>query len=184
MYSAYKLNKQGDNIQSWCTSCPIWNQSIVPCPVLTAASWPAYRFLRRQVRWSGFPPFFRNFPQFLVIHIVKSFGIVIKAEVDVFLYLSCFSMIQQILAIWSLVPLTFVNPTWTSGSSWVTYCWSLAWRNLSITLLVCEMSAIMWYFEHSLALWTFFGIAFLWGWNESWPFPVLWPLLSFPNFLA
>ena len=30
-------------------------------------------------------------------------------------------------------------------------------------------------------LWTFFGIAFLWDWNEHWPFPVLWPLLSFPN---
>ena len=31
---------------------------------------------------------------------------------------------------------------------------------------------------------TFFGIAFLWDWNENWPFPVLWPLLSFPNLLA
>ena len=55
MYSAYKLNKQGDNIQPWCTPFPIWNQSIVPCPVLTVASWPAYRFLRKQVRWSGVP---------------------------------------------------------------------------------------------------------------------------------
>ena len=53
IYSAYKLNKQGDNIQPWCTPFPIWNQSVVPCPVLTVASWPAYRFLRRQVRWSG-----------------------------------------------------------------------------------------------------------------------------------
>ena len=52
MYSAYKLNKQGDNIQPWRTPFPIWNESIVPCPVLTVASWPAYRFLRRQVRWS------------------------------------------------------------------------------------------------------------------------------------
>jgi len=50
MYSAYKLNKQGDNIQPWCTSFPILNQSAVPCPVLTVASWPAYRFLRRKVR--------------------------------------------------------------------------------------------------------------------------------------
>ena len=55
MYSAYNLNKQGDNIQPWCTLFPTWNQSVVPCPVLTAASWPAYRFLRRQVRWSGIP---------------------------------------------------------------------------------------------------------------------------------
>jgi len=40
MYSAYKLNKPGDNIQPWCTPFPIWYQSVVPCPVLTVASWP------------------------------------------------------------------------------------------------------------------------------------------------
>ena len=50
IYSAYNLNKQGDNIQPWHTPFPIWNQSVVPCPVLTVASWPAYRFLKRQVR--------------------------------------------------------------------------------------------------------------------------------------
>ena len=55
MYSAYKLNKQGDNIQPWHTPFPVWNQSAVPRPVLTVASWPAYRFLKRQVRWSGIP---------------------------------------------------------------------------------------------------------------------------------
>ena len=55
MYSSYKLNKQDDNIQPWCTPFPIWNQSVVPCPVLTVASWPAYKFLKRQVRWSGIP---------------------------------------------------------------------------------------------------------------------------------
>ena len=66
-------------------------------------------------------------------------------------------MIQGILAIWSLVPLPFLNPTWTSGSSRFMYCWSLAWRILSITLLWGEMSAIVWWFEHSLAL-PFFGI--------------------------
>ena len=41
MYSAHKLNKQGNNIQPWCIPFPIWNQSIVPCLVLTVASWPA-----------------------------------------------------------------------------------------------------------------------------------------------
>ena len=66
-------------------------------------------------------------------------------------------MIQWMLEVWSLVPLPFLKPAWTSGSSQFTYCWSLAWRILSITLLVCEMSAIVWYFEHSLAL-PFFGI--------------------------
>ena len=90
MYSAYKLNKQGDNIQPWSTPFLIWNQSIVPCPVLTVASSPAYRLLKRQVRWSGIPIFFQNFPQFIVIHIVKGFDIVNKAEIDVFLEHSCF----------------------------------------------------------------------------------------------
>ena len=81
------------------------------------------------------------------------------------------------LVIWSLVPLPFPKPAWSPGSSWCTYCWSLAWRILNITLLAYEMSAIMWYFEHSLALF-FFGI------GMKTLFPVLWPLLSFPNLLS
>ena len=55
IYTAYKLNKQGDNIQPWRTPFPIWDQSVVPCSILTVASWPAYRFLKRQVRWSCIP---------------------------------------------------------------------------------------------------------------------------------
>ena len=53
MVSAYKLNKQGDNIQPWWTLFPVWNQSVFSCPVPTAAFWSAYRFLRRQVRCPG-----------------------------------------------------------------------------------------------------------------------------------
>ena len=52
----------------------------------------------------------QNFPQFIVIHTVKGFGIVNKAEVDVFLELSCFFYAQQMLAIWSLVSLPFLKP--------------------------------------------------------------------------
>ena len=63
-----------------------------------------------------------------------------------------FLVSQQMLTIWSLVPLPFLNPAWTSGSSQFMYCWSLAWKILSITLLACEMSAIMWLFKHSLEL--------------------------------
>ena len=61
-------------------------------------------------------------------------------------------MNQQMLAIWSLVPLPFLNPNYTSGSSWFTYCWSLAWRILSITLLdvkwaqLCSTLNILWHF--------------------------------------
>ena len=54
-YLMYSVNKQGDKIQLWCTPFPIWNQSIIPCPVLAVASGPAYRFLKRWVRWSGIP---------------------------------------------------------------------------------------------------------------------------------
>ena len=83
---------------------------------------------------------FKNFSQFVVIHIVKGFGVINKTEADVFLELFFFSYDPTMLAIWSLVPLPFLNQFWTSGSSWFTYCWRLAWRILSITLLACEMS--------------------------------------------
>ena len=66
-------------------------------------------------------------------------------------------MIQWVLAIWSLIPLCSCNPACASGSSQFMYCWILAWRILNITLPVCKMSVIVWYFEHSLAL-LFFGI--------------------------
>ena len=65
IYSVYKFGKQGDNIPSWRTPFPIWNQSVFPCPVLTVASWPAYRFHKRQVRWSGIPISFRIFHSLL-----------------------------------------------------------------------------------------------------------------------
>ena len=45
IYSAYKLSKQGNNMQPWRTPFPIWNQSVVPCPVLTVASWPGWYWL-------------------------------------------------------------------------------------------------------------------------------------------
>ena len=109
----------------------------------------------------------KNFQQFVLIHTVKGFSIVNEAEVDVFLEFSCFLYDPWMLAIWFLVPLLFLNPTWTSGISQFTYCWSLAWRILSITLLVCEMSAVVWWFEHSLAL-PFFGIGLKTYLFQSW----------------
>ena len=65
IYSAYKLNKHGDNIQPWHTPFPVWKQSVIPYQVLTVASWPAYRFLKRQVRRSDIPIFFRIFHSLL-----------------------------------------------------------------------------------------------------------------------
>ena len=144
MYSTYKINKQVDNIQPWCIPFSIWNQFIVPCPILTVASLPSNRFIRRQVWYSHL---FQNFPQFIVIHTVKGFGTVNEAEAvpcPPILNSFTFSVIQQVLPTCSLCPLPFLNPAWTYGNLWFTYCWSLAWRILSITLLTCEMSAIVW----------------------------------------
>ena len=175
MNSAYKLNKQSDNIQPWRIPFPIQNQSVVPCLLLTVASWPPYRFCRRQVRWSGIPISLRIF-QFVVIHIVKGFSVINGAEVNVSLEFSCF--FYDPVNVSNLIPgsSAFLNPAWTSGSSRFMYCWSLAWRILSISLLVCEMN------EVGCKVWMFFGIALLWDWNENWPFPVLWPLLKFGIF--
>ena len=171
------VNKQGDNIQPWHTPFPIWNQSTLPCPVLTVASWPAYRFLRRQVKWFGITISARIF-QFVVIHTVKGFGIVNKAAVDVFLELCYF----------------FDNPTdvgsLISGSSAFSKSSLNMWKFMVHVLLKPGLEDFVYYFAsewdecNCAIVWTFFGVAFLWDWNENWPFPVLWPLLSFPNLLA
>ena len=145
---------------------------------LTVASWPAYRFLRKQIRWSGIPHLFQNFPQFIVIHTVKGFGILNKEGIHVFLELSCF--FNDPANVGNLIP----------GSS-ALYKSSLNIWKFTVHILLKPGLKI---FEHYFAsvwdecncvvVWTFFGIAFLWDWNENWPFPVLWPLLSFPNLLA
>ena len=169
MFSAYKLNKQGDNIQPWHTS--------FPCPVLTIAFWPAYRFLKRQVRWSGIP-ISKNFPDFFVVHTVKGFGIVNKAEVDIFLELSCFfhdpADVGNLISDSSAFSKTSLN----------------IWKFMVHVLLMPGLENFEHYFTsmwdecNCAVVWAFFDIAFLWDWNENWPFPVLWSLLSFPNLLA
>ena len=158
MYSAHKLNKQGDNIEPYSTLFPILNQSIVPCPVLTVASWLAYRFLRRQVRWSGIAIFWRIFHSLLR---VKGFSI--DNEVDVFLEFSCFfdypmdadnlisgssAFSKSSLNIWKFLVHLLLKPIL---------------ENFHITLLVCEISSN---YRNCVVVWTFFGIAFLWDWNE------------------
>ena len=158
MYSAYKLNKQGDNIQPWHTPFLIWNKSVVPCPVLTVASWPAYRFLRRHIRWSGIPISSRIF------HNLWWSTQSIKQKYMFFWNSLAFSIIQQMLAIWSLVPLPFLNPAWTSGSSCFMYLLNPGLENFE------HYSTSVWDECNCAVVWTFFGIAFLWDWNEIWPF--------------
>ena len=85
----------------------IWNQSVVPCLVLTVVLM-CLQISQEAGQVVLYSHLFQNFPQFIVVHIVKGFGIVSKAKVDVFLKLS-FSIIQQMLAIRFLVPLPFLN---------------------------------------------------------------------------
>ena len=114
MYSAYNLNKQGDNIQPWCTPFLIWIQSVVPCPVLTVASWPAHRFLKRQVRWSGIPICLRIVHSSLWSTLSKVWVQSVKQKEMFFWNSLAFCMIQWMLAIWFLVLLPFLNSPWIS----------------------------------------------------------------------
>ena len=95
-----------------------------------------------------YPDLLKNFPQFVVIHTVKGFGIVNKAEVDVFLELSCLfddpMDVGNLISDSSAFSKSSLN-IWfrCSDTSWFRYCWSLAWRILSIALLACEIDYIL-----------------------------------------
>ena len=120
----------------------------------------------------------KNFPQFVVIHIVKGFSTVNRAEVDVVLELSCF--INDPTDVGSLI----------SGSSAFSKSSLNFWKFMVHVLLEPGLENFEHYFAsvwdecNCVAVWAFFGIGFLWDWNENWPFPVLWPSLSFPILLA
>ena len=92
-----------------------------------------------EVVWSSH--LLKNFPQFVVIHTVKGFGRVNKAEVDVLLELSCF--FDDPTDVGNLISASCVFPKFSLNIWKFMYRWSLAWRILGITLLACEMSAIV-----------------------------------------
>ena len=129
-----------------------------------------------QVVWYSY--LLNNFLQFIVIHTVNSFPVVNKAEVDVFLEFSCF----------------FHDPAdvghLTSGSSAFSKSSLNIWKFMVHILLKPDLEnfehyfASMWDECNCAVVWAFFGIAFLWDFNENRTFPVLWPLLSFPNLLT
>ena len=172
MYSAYKLNKRVtiytlDVLLSRFGTSLLFHVQV--------ASWPAYRFLKRQVRWSGIPISFRIFHS-LWWSTVKDLGVINKAEVDIFLELSCFfddpadnlnsgfsAFSKSSLNIWKFTVHILLKPGLKNFEYYFTSMWD-----------VCNCAVV----------WAFFWIAFLWGWNENWTFPVLWPLLSFPYWLA
>ena len=128
-----------------------------------------------QVVW--YTHLFQNFPQFIVIHTVKDFGIVNRTEIDIFLEISCF--FDDPADVGNLISdsSSFSKASLKSGSSWFTFCWSLAWRILDITSLACEMSAILWYSKRSLAL-LFLGIEMKTDLFQScghcWVFQICW----------
>ena len=140
--------------------CPIHSliQLVVPCPVLTVASWPTYRFLRRQVRRCGIPFILRIFHSLLSATVT---GFRVVNETDVFVEFLAFSMIQQMLAIWSLVPLSFLNPACTIWKFLVRELLKLSLKDFEHNL------ASMWNECNCTVVWTFFGVTFLWDWNEN-----------------
>ena len=121
---------------------------------------------------------FQNCPQFIVIHTVKGLGIVTKSEIDLFLELSCF----------------FNNPTDVNNLISGSFAFSKSslniWKSTVHLLLKPGLKnfehyfASMWDECNCVVVWAFFGIAFLFDWSETWPFPFLQPLQSFPNLLA
>ena len=127
-----------------------------------------------QVVW--YSRLFKNCPVCCDPH--KGYSIANEAEVDDFLKLSCF----------------FYDPTdvgnLISGSSAFSKSSLNIWKFSVQVLLKPGLENFEHYFAsmgdgcNCVVVWAFFGIAFLWDWNENWPFPILWPLLSFPNLLA
>ena len=175
MYSPYKLNKQDNNIQPWCTPFPIWNQSVsmsssnccfLICMHISKEA--------GQVLW--YFHLLMNFP--VCCDPVKGFGIANKAEVDVFLKITCF--FDDPMDVGNLI----------SGSSAFSKSSLNIWKFTVHVLLKPGLENFENYFtsvwdeSNCAVVWVSFGIAFLWDWNENWPFPVLWPLLSFPNSLT
>ena len=129
-----------------------------------------------QVVW--YSHLFHNFPQFVVIHTVKDFGIVNKRELDVFLELCCFfydpvdvgnlisgscAFSKFSLNIWKFIIHVLLKPGLENFEHYFTSMWD-----------ECNCAVVC----------AFFGITSVWDWNEIWPFPVLCLLLSFPNLLA
>ena len=121
---------------------------------------------------------FQNFPQFVVIQIVKGFGVINKAKLDFPPKFSCFfydptdigklisgssAFSKPRLNIWKFRVHVLLRPGWENFEHYFDSVWD-GWN--------CGV------------VWTFCRIALLWHWNENWRFPVLWPLLSFPNFLV
>ena len=121
---------------------------------------------------------FKNFPQLVIVHTVKDFCVVSEAQVGI-LDFPCFLY----------DPANVGNSI--CGSSAFRKSSLYIWKFLVHILLKLSLKdfdhyiAIMWNECNCTLVWTFFSIALLCSWNESWPFPVvLWPLVGFPDLLT
>jgi len=129
-----------------------------------------------QVVW--YSHLFQNFPEFVVGHKIKGFSIVNKAEVDMFLEVSCF--INDLTDVGNLIYGSFA---FSKASLNI-------WKFMVHVLLKPGLDNFEHYFTsmwdecNCVVVLAFFVIAFLWDWNENWPFPDLWTLPSFPNLLV
>ena len=178
MCSAYRLNKQGDSRQPYHTPFSILNQSVVPYRVLTVASWPAYRFLRRQM--VCYSHLSKRFPQFdphsqRLYHCWWNRG-------------RWFPGIL-LLSLWSSEIIEkFGNLI--SGSSALSKPSMDIWKFLVCIMLKPSMQD----FKHDLPsmgdeyncqmVRIFFGTTLLGNWDEDWHFPVPWPWLDLPDLLT
>ena len=155
------------NLEPFCCSMSSSNSCFLTCIQISQEA--------GQVVW--YSHLFQNFTQFVVIHTVKGFGIVNRAEVDDFLELCFFNdptdvgnlisgskaFSKSSLNIWKFT----VHIVLTPGLENFEHYFAIVWDECSCVVVL-----------------TFFGNAFSWDWNEKWPFPVLWSLMSFPNLLA
>ena len=117
-----------------------------------------------------------------MFHTAKSFSTVNK---DVFLEFACIFHNPKDVSKLISGSSVFSKSSLSSGKSQFMYCWSLVHELLKPSLKDFEhYLASMWNECNCVVVWTFTGIALLRNWNENWPFPVLWTLLSFPNLLT
>ena len=175
IYCAYKLNKQGDNIQY---SFPSLEPVHCCISVSNSCFLTCIHASQETSEMVWYSHLFKNLPQFVVMHTVKDFCISQWSRS------SCFSGI--------LLPF-FYDPSYfgnliSDSSAYSKSCLNI-WKFLVHVLLKPSMENFEHYFasmwnEYNYAVaWTFFDTVFLWDWNENWPFPVLWSLLDFPNLL-
>ena len=181
MYSACKLNKQGE----WQYTALMYSFSNFE-PVRCSMSYSNCCFLtcicvsQEAGKMVWYSHLFKNFPQFVVIHTVKGFNVVNEAEEDFFfLEFCCF-----FLWCWMLtLDIGNLISAFTKSNLHI-------WKFSVHVLLKPDLENFEHYFANvwdeckCAVVWAFFGIAFLWDWNENGPFPVLGSLMSFPNLLA